>query len=506
MRNEIVALLAVAMLALLPVARADDDPLDLARARLAQEESNQKRARQLAERATRELAALLAEVEAHRIHATGQLQSAAPARTALVSISDEQLPQFLQDLYLARTSASTSAGMDKSLSVATDRQTELIRQLHLLMVQLQRSAATGASLQRAEKILRDQIELNGKAAALLREGFGKQMEDLVESVRHDLVDASAKQVAISREVKTLDDELAVSETAGPEKQRGGIARARKIITERKLEAAAQQAADQLAENNAGAAAAGQQLERDFTELVEVLRAATAGEEEVAPFDTYGPTLAELAARDKELKELLEKLNKMIAEAKLLKKTPEREELRNLQNMQEELNNMLVEISRNIPETTDEELAEKLKQMIRDALLAMANAGEAINDADAEELLEQLKVSLGSLNLAEAELRALLASLAALSAQQQQANDQSKETPAGIALGLGIRLGGNQTGASGPGAVLNSTVKARDLTDQDWGRLPPELRGQLNQAVRGKWPQEYKDLIERYYQNLAKGAQ
>lgn len=506
--KTLIGVLVLAMLAALPAAALaqEEDPLDQARALLAREESNQKRAKQLADRATRELTSLLADMDAHRLRPSGQLLTAAPARTTLTKIGDEQLPQVAQELYLARTAIDNPAELGRTVGSAADRQAEMIKQLHLLMVKMQRSAATGASLHRAERILRDQTALNAQARDLLREGFGKRLDDLADSQRRKLMASSEEQLRISREIVLLDGELAVSETSGPEKQRYGIGRARKIIADRRLVPTCQEAARQLTENNAAAATGGQQLQKDFTDLVEALRSATAGEDEVAPFDIYGPSLAELAARDKELKALLEKLNKMIAEAKLLKKTPEREELRQLQNMQEELNNMLVEISRNMPELTDAELIEKLKQMIQDALFAMNQAGEAIDAGDAEAILEQLKVTLGNINLAEAELKALLATLAALSAQQQEQNDSSPETPAGIALGLGLRLGGNQSGETGPGGVINPARKARDLTDQDWGRLPPSVRGQLQQAIRGKWPQEYRDLIERYYQNLAKGAQ
>jgi hypothetical protein len=478
-----------------------------ARARLSREEEVQKRAARQTDKALRELAAVLEAIQAHRLKPTGELTAAPAARDGLKKIDEESLPRLEKELYLARSGAGAAGDLAKAVDAAARDQAELIRLLDAIRSQLDRASATGACLHRAERILRDQIELDNQAKGALREGFGRQLAELVESLRRKLVGLSEEELRVGREVELLDGELAESEKTGPAKQKPGITAARKIIAEKKLAAAAGRVAEQLAANNAAAAAGGQELETCFKALVAALLAATAGAEEVAPFDLLGPSLAELAAKDKELKELLDKLKAMIKEAQLLGKKPEREELRRLQNMQQELNNMLVEINRNIPDLDDQKLIARLKELLQTALADMARAGEAINKGEnSEEILEELKVSLGNIVLAEAELQALLATLAALSAQKQAgAQDNSKETPAGIALGLGLRLGGNQTGASGPGGVLNPGQKARELGPQDWGRLPPALREQLIQAARESFPQEYEDLIELYFQNIAKGA-
>jgi type I site-specific restriction endonuclease len=477
------------------------------RAKLIREEDAQKRARAQTQKALREFTAVLEAVQAHRLKPTGELIAAPAARDSLRKIDEEELPKLEKELYLARSNPNAGAGLATSVEGAAKNQAELIARLDEILTRLNRATATGACLHRAERILRDQIELDGQAKPALREGFGKALTDLAESLRRKLVGLGDEELRIGREVDLLDRELAESERTGPAKQKPGIAAARKIVAEKKLTAAALKVAEQLGANNAAAAAGGQELETCFKALVAALQAATAGAEEVAPFDLLGPSLADLAAKDKELKELLDKLKAMIKEAGLLAKKPEREELRRLQNMQEELNNMLVEVSREMPELEDAKLIEKLKELLKTALADMARAGEAINKGeDAEQILEELKVSLGHIVLAEAELQALLATLAALSAQKQAASDdKSKETPAGIALGLGLRLGGNQTGASGPGGVLNPGQKARDLGPQDWGRLPPAVREQLLQAAREAFPQEYEDLIELYFQNIAKGA-
>jgi len=482
---------------------AAEDP----KARLAREEEAQKRAQRETQKALREFAAVLEAVQAHRLKPAGELLAAPAARDSLRKVDEEALPRLEKELYLARSGGLSGTNLAASVDSAAKNQAQLIAQLDAVLTRLNRATATGACLHRAERILRDQIALDDQARGALREAFGRALADLPESQRRKLVGLGDEELRIAREVELLDRELAEIERTGPARQKPGLVAARRIIAEKKLAAAAGKVAEQLGANNAAAAAGGQELEAGFKAVVAALQAATAGAEEVAPFDLLGPSLAELAAKDKELKELLEKLKAMIKEAGLLAKKPEREELRRLQNMQEELNNMLVEVNRELPDLEDAKLIEKLKELLRTALADMARAGEAINKGEnADEILAELKVSLGHIVLAEAELQALLATLAALSAGQQAAADEKgRETPAGIALGLGLRLGGNQTGASGPGGVLNPGKKARDLGPQDWGRLPPAVREQLLQAARENFPQEYEDLIELYFQNIAKGA-
>jgi hypothetical protein len=383
----------------------------------------------------------------------------------------------------------------------------MVKDLGDLLGRLSRSAITGASLHRAEKILRDQIALDGETKISLRDGFSKPLADLPESLRQKLTAQSEEQLRIGREVVVLDGELDKILQTGPEKQKPGLKAARTLIADKKLAGLAKDASDQLAANDAAAADGGKELETQFKALVSILQAATAGAEPPPNFDLLGPSLAELAGKDKELKALLDKLQKMIDEAKLLHKKPEKEELRKLKDMQDELNKMLVDIKTDMPQLDNDELIAKLKDLLQQAFDAMEATGEGLDhDPDPAELLEELKVTLGNLVLAEAELQALLDSLAALQAKKLgKPDDNERETPAGIALGLGLRLGGNRTGASGPGAVLNPAKKVSELGPQDWGRLPPAAREQLLQAVKEGFPPEYADLIEQYYQNIAKSA-
>ncbi|MHC4916836.1 MAG: hypothetical protein ACYTGB_15235, partial [Planctomycetota bacterium] len=463
--------------------------------------------RRMIDKSRRQLEDLLREMRAHRIKPTGDLTAAKPVNQSLEKISGEHLPKVEKGIYLARTGADSGGELKAALTGVAREQQKLVGLLEGVLGSLKRSAITGAALHRAERILRDQIEVNTGSKPVLREGFGKQVAALPESVKRRLLSLATEERRIGEEVGVLRRELEDAAKSGPEEQRSGLRAAITIIREQKLQAGAARAAEQLTANNAAALTSGQELERNFKAVLKALQMAVAGHEALDPFELLGPSLAELAKKDKELAELLKKLQAMINEAKLLGKNPDRKELRKLQNMQDELNNMLVEVNRDIPEMDDAELIAKLKEALQEALAAMGQVGEAINDGESgEDILEELKVSLGHVNLAMAELKGLLATLAALqAAQQAAASDTGKETPAGIALGFGLQLGGNQTGETGPGGVLNPGKKAREFGRNDWGRLPPAVREQLMQAAKEKFPQEYEDLIELYFQNIAKGA-
>ncbi len=47
------------------------------------------------------------------------------------------------------------------------------------------------------------------------------------------------------------------------------------------------------------------------------------------------------------------------------------------------------------------------------------------------------------------------------------------------------------------------LKALRLTSDEWNRLPGELKQQLLQAMKGNYPEEYRQLIRDYFSNLAK---
>ena len=47
------------------------------------------------------------------------------------------------------------------------------------------------------------------------------------------------------------------------------------------------------------------------------------------------------------------------------------------------------------------------------------------------------------------------------------------------------------------------LKTLKLTSEEWNRLPGELKQQLLQAMKGNYPEEYRQLIRDYFSNLAK---
>jgi hypothetical protein len=465
----------------------------------------------MAERAAADLAELLQQIQGHRIRAEGELQSVDPAQRAMGQIARQDIPAVERTLFQARALADAAApsadpaARTEAVSTAARQQAMIVKQLAALLAGMNRSAVTGASLHRAEQILADQLKLNVEAKVSLRDGFGKTLADLPDALRRRLLAHAEEQLRIGRQLVLLDGELAEAEKTGPPRQQSGIKAARRIIAEHNLRVLTETASGQFSSNDAAAATGGEQLAAQFRLIVDALRAATAGAEFIGAFDLLGPSLAELAARDKELAALLDRLRKLIREAELMRRPPEREELRRLQNMQQELNAMLVEINRNMPDMTDAALLARLKEMLLTALAAMERAGQGLDRGQAEAALEELRVTLSNLVLAEEELKALLASLAALQAAGKGGDENARETPAGIALGLGLRLSGNQTGASGPGGVLNPNRQARELGPSDWGHLPPALRNQIIEAVKESYPPEYADLIELYFQNIAKGA-
>jgi hypothetical protein len=90
---------------------------------------------------------------------------------------------------------------------------------------------------------------------------------------------------------------------------------------------------------------------------------------------------------------------------------------------------------------------------------------------------------------------------------------------GMAQGMGVQPGmgkGLQQGQKpsqsadskkGIGAVgINSTaakLESLGIKLSDWARLPGELRSQILQAADEAGPEEYRTLIKRYFQQVAK---
>jgi hypothetical protein len=107
--------------------------------------------------------------------------------------------------------------------------------------------------------------------------------------------------------------------------------------------------------------------------------------------------------------------------------------------------------------------------------------------------------------------------AASAAQASQAMSAAASQAMGMAQGMGVMPGqaGQQPGMPGPsanskkgiGAVgINSTaakLESLGIKLSDWARLPGELRSQILQAAEEAGPEEYRTLIKRYFQQVAK---
>jgi len=102
-------------------------------------------------------------------------------------------------------------------------------------------------------------------------------------------------------------------------------------------------------------------------------------------------------------------------------------------------------------------------------------------------------------MAAAQAAGQLAAMAAQAGAQAQAmggNLQNVPFPRG---------GGSPEFGTGQQSTDLSPVKLKKLGIklEDWARLPGELRDQILQAAQTAGPEEYRGLIKRYFQELAK---
>jgi hypothetical protein len=109
---------------------------------------------------------------------------------------------------------------------------------------------------------------------------------------------------------------------------------------------------------------------------------------------------------------------------------------------------------------------------------------------------------------------------ASAASASQAMSAAASQAMGMAQGMGVHPGmgmmGMQPGQmpsqsanskKGIGAVgINLTaakLESLGIKLSDWARLPGELRNQILQAAEEAGPEEYRTLIKRYFQQIAK---
>jgi hypothetical protein len=70
-----------------------------------------------------------------------------------------------------------------------------------------------------------------------------------------------------------------------------------------------------------------------------------------------------------------------------------------------------------------------------------------------------------------------------------------------------RFSSEQGGSSVAGRKNGTSrlPKLKDMKDEDWAKLPPKMAKDLNEALREKFSDEYRDMIETYFSAIAKKA-
>ncbi|HKQ50020.1 MAG TPA: hypothetical protein VJZ71_18235 [Phycisphaerae bacterium] len=100
----------------------------------------------------------------------------------------------------------------------------------------------------------------------------------------------------------------------------------------------------------------------------------------------------------------------------------------------------------------------------------------------------------------------------LTAMIDEAENQEKSK----GKGGGKKGGGAPQGGNKPGGATRSTTpggqsqvgelrKVRASPGEAWGKMPPREREEILQTLQRRFPSQYRELLEQYYQQLAKDA-
>ena len=149
-------------------------------------------------------------------------------------------------------------------------------------------------------------------------------------------------------------------------------------------------------------------------------------------------------------------------------------------------------------------AGKLEQQMADAAESMEGQPELGENSPAAEMAK----ALGQMKLGEQMMRGLKPHLGqkamqkaalALAKAAQHAMQQHQQIPGLPKMSLKPEMG-NRFFKQPEELKLLKELK---LTDEDWAKLPGELKAQLHQAMKGKYPDEYRQVIRDYFRRLAK---
>jgi hypothetical protein len=154
-----------------------------------------------------------------------------------------------------------------------------------------------------------------------------------------------------------------------------------------------------------------------------------------------------------------------------------------------------------------------------AAAALGQLGQALAKAASQSPAAPSPMGTPMANAFSAASQAAQSPSTAAAAEASQAMSAAASQAMGMAQGMGVQPGmgkGLQQGQKpsqsadskkGIGAVgINSTaakLESLGIKLSDWARLPGELRSQILQAADEAGPEEYRTLIKRYFQQVAK---
>ena len=155
-----------------------------------------------------------------------------------------------------------------------------------------------------------------------------------------------------------------------------------------------------------------------------------------------------------------------------------------------------------------------------AASALSSLGQALAQAASGAPAAQSPMGTPMANAFSAASQAAQSQTAASAASASQAMSAAASQAMGMAQGMGVNPGMGMMGMQ-PGLMPSQTANSKkgigavgiNLTAakleslgiklSDWARLPGELRNQILQAAEEAGPEEYRTLIKRYFQQIAK---
>ncbi|MCX5675820.1 MAG: DUF4175 family protein [Planctomycetota bacterium] len=155
-----------------------------------------------------------------------------------------------------------------------------------------------------------------------------------------------------------------------------------------------------------------------------------------------------------------------------------------------------------------------------AASALSSLGQALAQAASGAPAAQSPMGTPMANAFSAASQAAQSQTAASAASASQAMSAAASQAMGMAQGMGVQPGmgmmgmrpgqmpsQNANSKKGIGALgINLTaakLESLGIKLSDWARLPGELRNQILQAAEEAGPEEYRTLIKRYFQQIAK---